>query len=175
MFNVVLVGMMGSGKSTIAELLSEDLKLKVVDADSEIESQEKMKIKDIFSSLGETHFRELEKNYLKMFNEEGVILSTGGGMVITKENRKRLKEIGHVIYLEGSTETLVDRLFNQTGDRPLLDVNTLREQIVDLLKVRSAYYLESADSVVRIDEKKPEEVCASIYTILREIGYNSLR
>lgn len=168
MANIVLVGMMGSGKSTIAKVLAEKFHLNLVDADGDIETQEQMTIPEIFEQKGEAYFRNREKAYLQAFDLTDVVLSTGGGMVKDEDNRQRLKEIGHVFYLRGSYETLFSRLKSQTANRPLLDLKRLSVQIHSLLEERADMYLAASHSVVDIDGKSVEAICEEISTILNE-------
>lgn len=171
MANVILVGMMGSGKSTIAKALKSVINYEFVDCDLAIEANEQMVIKDIFNHHGELYFRALEKQYLLDFNQDHCIISTGGGMVIQDVNRSRMKSIGHVIYLKGSISTLYNRLMYATEDRPLLKSSELLEKITMLLNDREAMYCDACHTVINIDDKSVEEVCKEIYVSLKEIGY----
>ena len=172
MSNIVLIGMMGSGKSTLSHLLSKKTGFKVIDCDSEIEKNEGMSIASIFDTYGESHFRALEKSYLESLSCDSCIVSTGGGMILQEENVMALMGIGHIFYLSGNVDTLVSRLMSQTDGRPLLDESSLRSQIESLLSEREMLYLSSADDVVEIDDKSPSELVSEIYTILSEIDYN---
>ena len=102
--NIILVGMMGAGKTTIGKELLNVLKdYTLIDMDSEIENREKMKISEIFEKYGEKHFRELETNLLKELSKnQNQIISTGGGVFEKEENRNILKETGTVFYLKAS-------------------------------------------------------------------------
>jgi shikimate kinase len=171
MTNIILIGMMGSGKYTISHLLQDDLKLEVVDTDALIEKQSQMSIAQMFELKGERYFRRLESEFLKSFHKKSVILSTGGGMIINNHNRKRLKEIGRVFYLKGSEETLFKRLKDKTSDRPLLELSQLKSQIHDLLLKRNDWYEETADYIIDINHKTAEEVVEDILNILNENDY----
>ncbi|MBN2797020.1 MAG: shikimate kinase [Clostridia bacterium] len=168
MRNLVLVGMMGSGKSTVGYGLGEKLNLTYFDTDAKIEAITKMSISEIFKEKGETYFRQLETNLLKEINQDQIILSTGGGMVLLEENRILLKKIGTVIYLKGSEETLYQRLISQTEKRPLLDLKSLSNQISDLLNQRNRLYETTADFTVEINGKTPSEIIDEIVGFLKE-------
>jgi len=174
MNNIILIGMMGSGKSTLSHQLSDLTGYKIVDCDDLIEEQENLLIKEIFSLYGEDHFRKLESNFLKKFSSSNCIISTGGGMILSSDNRLRLNSLGTVIYLSGSVDTLYNRLLDQTSERPLLEREALRNQLSGLLEKRSSLYHDASDYVISIDSKTSEEVCTEIYTILRELDYKFL-
>lgn len=171
MDNIILVGMMGSGKSTLSHLLHEKIGYSILDTDDAIEILEKSTIALIFEKKGEATFRALEKAFLQELDVSKHIISTGGGMVIQEANVKRLRTLGRVFYLRGTVDTLVQRLTSQTSHRPLLLVEDLRQQIKHLLERREALYVETAHHIIDIDEKTPEAVVCEIYAILRELDY----
>lgn len=169
---IFLIGFMGAGKTTIGKLLSEVTGFNFIDTDQIIEEKTKMKIYDIFHKKGEKHFRTLETEVLTSLEEENLsIISCGGGIILKEENRKFLKEKGKTIFLNGSIETLMDRVENN-DDRPLLtpilkvDPKKQYEAFNDILKSRMAYYEESADIVINIDGKKPAEIVGEVLRAL---------
>jgi len=174
MNNIILIGMMGSGKSTLSHLLYSKTKYQVVDCDADIETSMGMSITEIFDIHGQAYFRDLEKKYLANFNKGNCIISTGGGMILSQENRSKLSKLGKVFYLSASVETLYQRLIAQTENRPLLSGQALQEQLTDLLIKRENLYIEAADYVVSIDNKTADQVVLEIYTILSELDYNFL-
>ena len=117
--NIVLIGMMGSGKSSIGKLISKKLDLEFIDIDEKIEESENCKISEIFKKKGENHFREIEKNisikYLKLENK---IISLGGGGYINESIRKQCKKNCSTIWLNWKNETLMKRI-NNSKKRPL--------------------------------------------------------
>ncbi len=174
MANIILIGMMGSGKSTLSHQLYKKTGSHIIDTDDIIEKDSGMSIGDIFDLYGENHFRGLETSLLRNLSCDQSIISTGGGMVLSEVNRGFLKSLGHVFYLSGSVETLYNRLISQTENRPLLDPVALQTQLSGLLLKRELLYKDAADYIISIDSKSAEEIVSEIYAILRELDYNFL-
>lgn len=120
MKSIFLTGFMGSGKTTIGRLLSEELNLPVVDTDQYIEKQLNKTIREIFEKEGEEKFRTYEHHFLKTLTVKDTIITTGGGIVLNPKNRKWMKDHGIVIYLHCDLEEIFQRL-EQDTTRPLLD------------------------------------------------------
>ena len=156
--NIVLVGLSGSGKTTIGKLLEKYLpNLKFVDTDEIIVKQENRSINDIFAKDGEEKFREIEKSVVeKVSKENDLIISTGGGVVLNKENMINLKKNGIVFYLKTSPEVIAERLKND-NTRPLLKVDDVKEKLYKMLEIRGKLY-EDADITINTDETYPEKV-----------------
>ncbi len=162
--NIILIGFMGSGKSSLAELLSRKMHHKHIETDELVLAISKRKsIKDIFSLDGELQFRELEiKVAKKMSNINNCIISTGGGMVMNKICIDYLKKQGKVIYLETSFEE-IERRLKDDDTRPLFsDKKRARE----LFMFRENLYSKYADIIVSTDGKSLEEVTNCIIKIL---------
>ncbi len=162
--NVILEGFMGSGKSTVSEILADRLSLDILDTDEAIERTEGRSISEIFEEDGEEAFRDMETELLGTIVRDhwrDMVVSLGGGLPIREDNRKLLKEAGKVIYLKVSPETAYERL---KGDdtRPLLKSEDPLERIRQLQEKRSAIYDEAADIVIDTDGRTPEEVAAEI-------------
>lgn len=133
--NYYLIGMPGSGKSTVGKELAKSLSLSFVDLDSYIEEQEKCLIKDIFESKGEAYFRNLESKALESFkNKDNYVVSCGGGIILDRNNKKLMN--GFIIFLNPPLEDIAIRLQNDGGVRPLLKVKTPKE----LFEERKANY-----------------------------------
>ncbi|RKX48867.1 MAG: 3-dehydroquinate dehydratase, partial [Thermotogae bacterium] len=134
---VFLVGMMGSGKSTIGKLLSNILGYRFIDMDEEVEKSEGKRIRDIFKRRGEEYFRKLEKKLLKEISRrrENLIVATGGGVIKDQENRKILKE-HKTIFLMVEPGELLKRV--KVNNRPLLSEG--KNRIFDIWKQRERYY-----------------------------------
>ncbi len=119
--HIFIIGMMGSGKSTIAPLLSDKLKIPYIDIDQDLEEILNCNIVDIFKQYSEERFRILESRYfLEHIKNSSTIYSTGGGIVLDKQNRNALKKTGFTVFLKASIQTLYNRINNDTKKRPLL-------------------------------------------------------
>ncbi|MBE5941260.1 MAG: shikimate dehydrogenase [Lachnospiraceae bacterium] len=147
--NIVLVGYMGSGKTTFGTALAKELGMEFVDADAYIVSKTGKSIPDIFAQDGEEAFRKIETDILKEFNEtlSDTVLATGGGMPLRKENARLLKEIGTVLYLMASPKEIYDRVKGDTN-RPLLQCENPYQKICDMIKQRHPIYSQCADEIV---------------------------
>lgn len=166
---IILIGLMGAGKTTIGKELSNKLNLKFIDMDDEIEKQSKMSIVDIFEKYGENRFREIESKLLeKIVLEDDIIISTGGGIIKIDNNRKLLKKQGNVVFLNGSIDTLVKNVSNDIHKRPLLkDSKDLYIKIEELLNERYDKYKESSNIIIDINNKNINEVVSQILVYIR--------
>ncbi len=154
MKNIVLTGFMGAGKTTIGKVLAKSLGRNLVDIDSEIEKDSGMKITEIFASMGEAKFRDMETEMAaKLSTLSNLVISTGGGIVLREKNIELLRGNGIVVNLLAAPEIIYARL---TGakDRPLLDVEDPLARIKELLAFRRPFY-QNADIVIDTDEKTP--------------------
>ncbi len=160
--NVFLVGPMGAGKSTIGRLLSQQLRMEFKDSDREIELRCGADIPWIFDVEGEEGFRERETAALDELScESGLVLATGGGIVMREQNRRLLAERGVVVYLSAAVDQLVERT-SKDRRRPLLQVDNPREVLERLMKVRDPLYREIADVIVVTDHRPPRLVVSDI-------------
>ena len=166
---IILIGLMGAGKTTIGKELSNKLNLRFIDMDDEIEKQSKMSIVDIFEKYGENRFREIESKLLeKIALEDDIIISTGGGIIKVDDNRKLLKKQDNVVFLNGSIDTLVKNVSNDIYKRPLLkDSTDLYIKIEELLKERYEKYKESSNIIIDINNKNIIEVVSQILVYIR--------
>ena len=169
---IILLGYMGSGKSTIGKALANELKLSFIDLDHAIENEIGMSIRDFFEASGELKFRRLENEVLKkVLNENNnMILSTGGGTPCYGNNLDLLKSAPNskVFYLKGSIKTLVERLLSEKDIRPLIQSigdDDLPEFIGKHLFERANFYLQ-AHHVVDIDQKSVETITKQIVELL---------
>ncbi len=162
--NIILIGFMGAGKTTIGERLASLMKRRMIDTDAYIVAKEGMSINEIFDKKGEEYFRKLETDVIKEITNttHNAIISTGGGMPLRDENAKLLKKLGKVFYLKSEPDTIYERVKGST-DRPLLNVENPKERIVSLLKERSPKYENAANVTVETDDKDIEEVVDVIY------------
>lgn len=163
MKHVILMGFMGSGKSTMGIRLSYKMRRTLLDTDKLIEKKEGMSISDIFEKHGEAYFRAKETEVLQSLKEETAerIISLGGGTPLREENRAIMKELGTVVYLKVSADTVYERLKGDTT-RPLLQGENPKQKIEQLLAERGGIYESAADLVICGDGKNQEEIIAEI-------------
>ena len=141
--NIILIGFMGSGKSTLSRILTEKLGWPGISTDARIELKEGRKIADIFKDAGETYFRNVEHQVvLEVAAERGVVVDCGGGVVLIPANMEALKKTGTVIYLSCAPQEIYRRI-NLQPKRPLLDVPDPLAKIQDLLKERQSLYAQA--------------------------------
>ena len=157
--NIVLIGFMGSGKTTVGIRLSYRLRRSIEDTDKLIERREKRTIRDIFDRDGEECFRTLETELLReaVVKMKNQIVSVGGGTPVKEENRELLKQLGTVIYFRVKPETVCDRLKNDTT-RPLLQCENPLERITELMEQRKEAYESCADIIIDVDELSMQQV-----------------
>ncbi len=160
---IVLIGFMGSGKTTVGIKLSYKMRMVVEDTDKMIECKKDMSISDIFATQGESAFRDMETELLTELSEKktGNIYSVGGGTPIREENRALLKKIGNVVFLRIKPETVYKRLQNDTS-RPLLQGENPMEKIKTLMEQRKSFYEDAADVIIDVDDKSTDEIVNEI-------------
>lgn len=163
MGNVILIGFMGCGKTSVGVKLSYRLRKAVIDTDKEIEKEEKRSISDIFDTDGEAYFRDKETECLKRLigTAGNQIISVGGGLPMREVNRNLLHQLGIVIYLRAKAETIYERLKYDTT-RPLLQGDNPQEKIRMMISQREQNYAKAADVVVDVDGKDFEQIIGEI-------------
>jgi len=165
--NLILVGMMGAGKTTIGRLLAQRLSKSFVDADHEIEARAGVRIPTIFEFEGEEGFRKREAQVIESLTaRHNQVLATGGGAVTFAPTRALLKERGLTIYLAASQHDLWMRT-RHDRNRPLLQVADPRTRIGDLLKARDPLYREVADLIIETGRPSAQKVVGEIIQTLR--------
>lgn len=158
---IVLIGFMGSGKSSVGRELARRFGAPFVDVDERIESAAGSPIRDLFAREGEPAFREREKAALReALSVKGCVIATGGGAFSDEENRALLRSYAPVVYLEAAVETLLARLAGDLG-RPLLRGGDREEVVRELLSRRIPGY-RTADLTVRTDGRTVEEVAGQV-------------
>lgn len=168
-YNIVLIGFMGAGKSTISDYLSTMFDMKLVEMDQEIAEREEMSIPDIFATYGEEHFRNLETKLLReLQSSTNCIISCGGGAALREENVVEMKKNGRVVLLTASPETIYERV-KDSDDRPVLNGNNNVDFIADMMEKRREKYEAAADVVVQTDNKTILQVCEELITKLMEL------
>ena len=161
--NIILIGYMGCGKTTLGKKLSYKERVALLDTDKMIEKKQDMTISEIFAMQGEEAFRQMETDCLKEIAGylDRYIISVGGGLPLREENRKLLKKLGCVIYLRAKPDTIYGRLKNDVT-RPLLQGTDPEKKIREMLLVRGPVYEQAADAVVDVDEKGYEAIIKEI-------------
>ena len=165
--NLVLIGFMGCGKTTLGKWISQNANMAFYDTDEYIVSKENREIIDIFATDGENYFRDLETETLKEMNEKfrDSVISVGGGLPLREENRELLKQLGIVVYLRTTEDTLVKRLDNDTK-RPLLAGNDIRSKVHELMMQRAHIYENTAQIIVDTDDRTFEKIYNEIEDII---------
>lgn len=164
--NIFLVGPMGAGKSTIGRQLAQMLNMDFIDSDSVIEERAGADIDWIFDIEGEAGFRKREERIINELTQgQGIVLSTGGGSVLSKDNRNALSARGIVVYLE----TTIDKQFERTQrdkKRPLLQTEDPRQTLEELAKIRNPLYEEVADITLQTDDQSAKVVATHIIDLI---------
>ena len=167
--NIVLIGPMGVGKSAVANYLKEHKGWTAIDTDSWIEKKEGRSIQEIFSGSGEPYFRGLERALLEELNEQNVsnvVFSCGGGMVLDPTNIPLMNQLGVVVNLTATPETVYQRI-KEDKNRPLLKDNLNIEHIRELLEQRQKYSEKASTIKIETDGKSIEEISEEL---LRQTG-----
>lgn len=173
--SIVLVGMMGSGKSAVGLCLKSRTGFPQFDTDEMVRSKFGTSISQIFSAHGEDTFREAETEILrKLSSAHGAIIVTGGGIVLKEENLLLLKRLGTVVWLQADEATLFKRA-SQTGDRPLLRCKNPREAFTKMLRTRLSLYATVADIRVDTSALTDEEVAVKILSKFKGYRRKSAR
>lgn len=161
-YNIVLIGFMGAGKSTISDCLRTAFAMEVVEMDQIIAERQKMSISDIFETYGEEYFRDLETNLLiEMQSRTNVVISCGGGVPMRDRNVAEMKKNGKVVLLTAKPETILNRV-RDNHDRPLLEGNKNIEFIAGLMEKRRRKYEAAADVIIETDGKDELEICEEL-------------
>jgi shikimate kinase len=166
--NIILIGPMGSGKSTIGNVIAKRLNREFQDSDHFIEKRTGVDIARIFDIEGEQGFRDRETNALgELLSENNRVIATGGGSVLREENQQLLKQKGYIVFLDTSVNQQMQRL-RRDKKRPLLQTENPRERLESLLTERRPIYLELADLAVKTDKRMARRLAADIINQLPE-------
>ncbi len=172
-YNIVLIGFMGAGKSTISDFLRTVFAMEVVEMDQIIAEREGMSISDIFETYGEEYFRNLETELLiEMQSRKNVVISCGGGVPMRERNVVEMKKNGRVVLLTAKPETILNRV-KDNHDRPLLEGNKNVDFIADLMEKRREKYEAASDIVIETDGKDKLEICEELVHSLRALDAES--
>tara|TARA_B100001250_G_C19405692_1_gene616743 strand:+ start:165 stop:671 length:507 start_codon:yes stop_codon:yes gene_type:complete len=167
---IYLIGFMGAGKTTIGQQFALENNLTFIDTDKEIETRNNRKILDIFQKEGQDYFRELEKELLISLSENKVV-ACGGGLPIYNNNMSFIKKSGISIYLKVSVEELLNRLLNNSNNRPLIKYrsnNNLRNFIQEEIKKREKFY-SMANYTINTSKLSQEDILRKINSLIFSI------
>ena len=165
---IILVGMMGVGKSAVGKLLATTLKREFYDIDANIEKNYNLKINDIFELYGEKKFREIEQTEIKNIKKDSkLIIATGGGAFTFKNNYEIINNIGLSIWIKANAEIIKKRVRKNIKSRPMLNVNDLDNHIDNLLKVRNPVYANAKIHIESINISK-QNMCNKIVIAIKE-------
>lgn len=168
-YNIVLIGFMGAGKSSVSEYLSAVFAMKVVEMDQVIANREQMSIPDIFDAYGEEYFRDRETELLvEMQSHRNTVISCGGGAALRERNVEEMKKNGRVVLLTASPETVYERV-KDNDDRPVLNGRKNVKGISELMEQRREKYEAAADIVINTDNKTVLQVCEELVQRLMEM------
>ncbi|MFT4516719.1 MAG: shikimate kinase [Gammaproteobacteria bacterium] len=164
--NIFIIGSMGSGKTSIGKILAKNNHLSFLDTDHEIIRSCGYSIPDIFEKFGEEHFRNLETEQLrKMDAIENHIISTGGGIVLKDDNKKLMKSLGLIIFLDINISSQMDRVKNRKN-RPLLNDKNLKDNLLSLKKIRDPIYKKISNYIIDVSGKERNQVINEIQKII---------
>ena len=165
--NIFIVGPMGSGKSTVGKIISDELFLNFFDTDDEIESRTGASIDWIFDLEGEEGFRKRESSILEeMVKQNSIVLSTGGGIILSDSNRELLSSRGTVFYLSTPISVQIERT-SKDKDRPLLKNGDPKEILTRLQEDRKDLYESVSDHVIETENKSSQEVASEIINFVK--------
>ena len=165
--NIVVYGFMGVGKTTVGELLAQNLGYEFIDMDNEIEKRERATINEIFQIYGESKFRKLESMLVKELSEKDkVVISCGGGVIINKDNAETLSRNSWMIHLTASIGEIIERTkFDK--NRPLLKVNNRLNTVSELYELRKPIYHKYADITIDTTGKNPVKIVEMVLEAIK--------
>ncbi len=165
--NIILIGFMGSGKSSVGRFVAQRLGFQFLDTDALIVEREGLEISQIFALHGEAYFRDSETRTLEsLASYSRCVISTGGGIVLREENRVILRELGLVVLLTAREEVIFERV-NRTRKRPLLRTENPRETVARLLAERQPIYESTAQCVIDTSDLSRDEVSEAVIAAAR--------
>mgnify|MGYP006272842727 CR=1 FL=1 len=166
--NIVLIGFMGVGKTTVAKILANELSMKFVETDLIIEERAGKSIPEIFNDNGENAFRRIESDVIRaVSNKDNLVISCGGGVVTNNINISNLKKNGKIILLTAREENIINRV-KDSEQRPLLNTKEWETTLHNLLVKREPIYKKASDFVIETDELGPEEVADKVASIFEK-------
>jgi|ETNmetMinimDraft_32_1059908.scaffolds.fasta_scaffold32325_2 shikimate kinase len=160
--NIFLIGLMGSGKTSIGKVLAKNLKKSFLDIDNEIINKMNLTISEIFEKYGEIKFREMESEILHSLTiDKNAVISTGGGIILNKKNISKMKGVGVIVHLDIDIKTQIFRVKN-TKNRPLLDGKDLQDKLKKMKIERDKIYKEISDITIITTKKSKSNILTEI-------------
>jgi len=165
--NIIFIGLMGSGKTTIGKQISKSLGRVFLDTDHAIEVKTGVNIPTIFELEGEEGFRLREHKLLEdLIGQKKMVIATGGGIILSEKNRELLQHLGIVVYLKSNIQDLVFRL-KDDKTRPLIQNINLSEKLSDLFRERDHLYMSVADYIIETKNKKINDIKKEILELFK--------
>jgi shikimate kinase len=167
--NIVLIGFMGAGKTSIGKILARKLNLELLETDELIQEKAGMSISQIFETAGEITFRELEIEAVKEISQkEHFVIASGGGVVLNSINIERLRQRAIIVYLYASEGEIVNRIKQDKNPRPLISEKNAETYVKELMKLRGPLYRHSADLIINTSNKDVELIAKNIISRLKK-------
>ena len=165
--NIVLTGFMATGKTTVGKLLAKHLNYNFVDTDEMIVKRAGMPVSEIFRTKGEPAFRRMESDLAKeLAKKKGLVISTGGGMMLDPDNASVLSKTGQIFCLVATPKEIFDRVSKATqANRPLLESEDPMKQVTQLLAQREKGYKKFTQ--IKTSQRTPEEITVSLVSMIR--------
>jgi shikimate kinase len=171
--NIVLIGLRGSGKTTVGKILAQKLGRELVETDELIVRKTGLTIPEIVAKYGWGKFRDIEEEVTgQVAKLDNIINASGGGVVTREKNIVRLKKKGVLVWLQASVDTLVEHTGEDSQRPPLAGGRTGREDMEITFKERTQLYQQAADLSVDTEDKTPEEVAEAIINLLKTQGFS---
>ena len=167
---ITLIGYRGCGKSSIAPRLARRLGWSWIDSDDEIERRSGRRIAEIFARDGEAGFRHMESDVLQeLLGRSSLVLASGGGAILSEQNRQQMRAAGPVVWLHVSTATLAERLSrtHATDRRPSLTGRPIADEVAEVMAIREPLYRACATIIVNAEGSRPEDTARYI---ARQVG-----
>ena len=165
--NIALIGLMGSGKTTIGKLLSKKLNMNFIDSDSYIEQRQQQSINQIFSDHGEDYFRKLESEFCESLKSStNTVISTGGGIVLDSNNRRNLRKYSTVCWLSIKPQNILRRI-SSLDSRPLLNVDNPEDVLNKIYESRFEYYKQTAHITLDVTYGSKFEILSRLMKMIR--------
>ncbi len=163
---ITLIGYRGCGKSSVGPLLAKHLGWNCIDSDDEIERVAEKSIAEIFAEDGEACFRQIESDVLgRLVKQQKIIIAAGGGAILAKANRDRMKLAGPVVWLQAKATTLAARISNDESSsarRPTLTGKSIEDEVSEVLNARKSAYTDAATMIVDADNNSPAHIAEEI-------------